>query len=67
MRTFVSDDEFVIGADPRLRGLYWVAGLGGHGVACAPLVGRLAADWIADGGSAHPAASTFSPERLITH
>ena len=66
MRTFVPDDEFVIGADPRLDGLYWVAGLGGHGVVCAPLVGRLAADWIADGGSAHPAAAAFSPERLRT-
>ncbi|MCL2877502.1 MAG: FAD-binding oxidoreductase [Acidobacteria bacterium] len=66
MRTFVPDDQFVIGADPRLEGLYWVAGLGGHGVACAPLVGRLAADWIADGGSAHPAAAAFSPERLVS-
>jgi len=65
MRTFVPDDEFVIGADPRLDGLYWVAGLGGHGIACAPLVGRLAADWIADGGSAHPAAAAFSPERFV--
>ena len=65
MRTFVPDDEFVIGADPRLQGLYWVAGLGGHGVVCAPLVGRLAADWIADGGSVHPAASAFAPGRLI--
>jgi len=65
MRTFVSDQEFVIGADPRLAGLYWAAGLGGHGIACAPLIGRLAADWITDGGSAHPAAAAFSPERLI--
>jgi len=65
MRTFVPDDEFVIGADPRLRGLYWVAGLGGHGVVCAPLIGRIAADWIASGGSEHAAASAFLPERLI--
>jgi len=65
MRTFVPDDQFVIGADPRLQGLYWVAGLGGHGVACAPLVGRMATDWIMDGGSTHPAAAGFSPERLL--
>jgi len=65
MRTFVPDDQFVIGADPRLQGLYWVAGLGGHGVACAPLVGRLAAEWIIDGGGSHPAAAAFSPERLV--
>ena len=65
MRTFVPDDQFVIGADPRLEGLYWVAGLGGHGIVCAPLVGRLAADWIAEGGSDHPSAAGFSPERLL--
>ena len=65
MRTFAPDEEFVIGADPRIQGLYWVAGLGGHGMVCAPLVGRLAADWITDGGSAHPAAAAFSPERLL--
>ena len=67
MRTFVPDDHFVIGADPRLEGLFWVAGLGGHGVVCAPLVGRLASDWIADGGSAHPDAAAFSPERLVNY
>ena len=65
MRTFAPDDKFVIGADPRIRGLYWVAGLGGHGIACAPLVGQMAADWITDGGSSHPAAVAFSPERFI--
>ena len=65
MRTFVPDDQFVIGADPRLDGLYWVGGLGGHGVVCAPLVGFIAADWVVDGGSAHPAAAAFSPERLV--
>ena len=65
MRTFARDDQFVIGGDPRLRGLYWVAGLGGHGIACGPLVGQLATDWIVDGGSRHPAAAAFSPERLI--
>ncbi|MDR1727275.1 MAG: FAD-binding oxidoreductase [Acidobacteriota bacterium] len=65
MRTFVPDDLFVIGADPRLEGLYWNAGLGGHGVTCAPAHGRLAADWIADGGSPHPAATSLAPARLI--
>ena len=56
MRTFVPDDHFVIGKDPRLQGLYWVAGLGGHGITCAPAIGTLAADWIVDGHSDHPAA-----------
>jgi D-arginine dehydrogenase len=65
MRTFVPDDLFVIGSDPRLQGLYWVAGLGGHGITCAPIVGALAADWIVDGGSSHAAAMTLSPNRLV--
>jgi D-arginine dehydrogenase len=65
MRTFAPDDMFVIGADPRLRGLYWVAGLGGHGITCAPFIGNLAADWIAEGKSSHPAASIMAPDRLL--
>jgi glycine/D-amino acid oxidase-like deaminating enzyme len=65
MRTFAPDDHFVIGKDPRLQGLYWVAGLGGHGITCAPVVGAMAADCIVDGGSNHPAAAAFAPDRLI--
>jgi D-arginine dehydrogenase len=65
MRTFAPDDLFVIGKDPRLEGLYWVAGLGGHGITCAPAVGTIAADWIVDGKSNHPAAASFAPDRLV--
>ncbi|QDU67633.1 NAD(P)/FAD-dependent oxidoreductase [Engelhardtia mirabilis] len=43
MRTFAEDREFVIGPDPDLGGLFWVAGLGGHGMTTAPAVGELAA------------------------
>lgn len=65
MRTFAPDDMFVIGADPRLPGLYWVAGLGGHGITCSPFIGNLAAEWIAEGKSSHPAASIMAPDRLL--
>ncbi len=65
MRTFAPDDHFVIGKDPRLEGLYWVAGLGGHGITCAPVVGSLAADWIVDGKSDHADAATLAPDRLV--
>jgi D-arginine dehydrogenase len=65
MRTFVPDDLFVIGADPRLQGLYWVAGLGGHGITCAPVVGNMAADCIIEGKSNHPAAPLLAPDRLL--
>ena len=65
MRTFAPDELFVIGADPRVHGLYWVAGLGGHGITTAPTVGRIAADWIVEGKSNHPAAEVLSPSRLV--
>lgn len=64
-RTFAPDKRFLVGADPRLEGLYWVAGLGGHGITTAPAVGALAAEWIAEGGSGHPAAPDLAPARLL--
>jgi glycine/D-amino acid oxidase-like deaminating enzyme len=66
MRTFAPDERFVVGADPRLKGLYWVAGLGGHGITCAAVYGRVAADWIVEGHSSHPSAAMMSPQRLVT-
>jgi D-arginine dehydrogenase len=65
MRTFAPDEMFVIGSDPRLRGLYWVAGLGGHGITTAPVYGRMAADIIAEGKSDYAAAPDMAPERLL--
>jgi D-arginine dehydrogenase len=64
MRTFAPDHRFVIGPDSRVDGLFWVAGLGGHGMTCAPAVGALAADWILDGGSSHASAEALKPSRL---
>lgn len=66
MRTFAPDDMFVIGADPRLKGLYWVAGLGGYGITCSPFIGNLAAEWIIEGRSRHPEAAIMAPDRLIS-
>jgi D-arginine dehydrogenase len=65
MRTFAPDDMFAIGVDPRAQGLYWVAGLGGHGITCAPEIGTLAADWITEGKSSHPAAAVMAPARML--
>ena len=55
-RTFAPDGRFVIGWDPRMEGLFWVAALGGHGVTVSPAVGRLAAEAIAKGPGAEVAA-----------
>jgi D-arginine dehydrogenase len=42
MRTFTPDPAFAIGPDPQVPGLFWVAGLGGHGMTTSVGVGRLA-------------------------
>lgn len=48
MRTFSPTDEFVIGFDPQVQGLFWVAGLGGHGMSVSVGAGRLAASLLSD-------------------
>jgi glycine/D-amino acid oxidase-like deaminating enzyme len=65
-RTFAPDGRFVIGWDPRVDGLFWVAGLGGHGVTASPAIGAFAADLIARGPSHPPrSAELLSPARLV--
>jgi len=44
LRTFAPDERPVIGPDACVRGLFWVAGLGGHGVTASWAVGRFAAE-----------------------
>lgn len=44
LRTVTPDDVPVIGPDPERGGLFWLAGLGGHGISVSAGVGRLAAD-----------------------
>ena len=44
LRIFAPDNRFVIGRDPKIEGLFWVAALGGHGVTSSWAVGRLAAE-----------------------
>ncbi len=65
MRTFAPDHRFLLGPDPRVKGMYWAAALGGHGITCAPIAGSIVADWIVNGSSAHPAAAACSPQRLL--
>jgi D-arginine dehydrogenase len=60
LRTFAKDERFVIGPDPHVRGLYWVAALGGHGMTSAWAVGRLAAQVILGRRSPGP----FDPSRF---
>jgi len=46
LRTFTPSQNFVLGEDPELPGLFYATGLGGHGVTCAPSAGRVVAEQI---------------------
>jgi D-arginine dehydrogenase len=69
MRTFADDSRFVVGPDPDVPGLSWVAGLGGHGMGASPAVGRLAAARLlgrsSPGDVAEAIASAVDPARLV--
>ena len=43
LRTLTSDDVPIVGDDPDVPGLFWVAGLGGHGMSVSAGLGRVAA------------------------
>ena len=60
LRTFARDERFVIGPDPQVPRLFWVAGLGGHGVTAAWAVGRLAAQVLLERADPGP----FDPRRF---
>ncbi|MBI2988948.1 MAG: FAD-binding oxidoreductase [Deltaproteobacteria bacterium] len=63
LRTLSPDGRFVIGWDPKVRGFFWVAGLGGHGVTTSTSVGNLAASLILDPDNRR--GEPFSPERFL--
>jgi D-arginine dehydrogenase len=46
LRTFAPDGNMVLGEDPRLRGFFWCAGLGGNGMTLSPALGRIVAEAI---------------------
>jgi D-arginine dehydrogenase len=63
-RTLSADGRFVIGWDPKVKGLFWVAGLGGHGVTTSSAVGALAAELILGGPGKR--SDSFAPDRFIS-
>jgi D-arginine dehydrogenase len=44
LRSFVADRSPVVGYDPTIDGLFWLAGQGGYGIQTAPALARLAAN-----------------------
>jgi D-arginine dehydrogenase len=65
LRTFAPDRVLVIGEDPRVRGLFWLAGQGGCGIETSPATGEIAADLLLDGRTDRFDAATLSPARLL--
>jgi D-arginine dehydrogenase len=63
LRTFAPDRLPVVGADPRVEGLYWLAALGGSGMSVGVGAGELLADLVA--GRDRPVAAAVQPGRLI--
>jgi len=62
LRTLTPDGRFVIGWDKKVDGLFWVAGLGGHGMTTSAAVGELAAELLVGGPGQRSAP--FAPERF---
>ena len=63
LRTFAPDRRFVLGPDPLNPDLFWVAGLGGHGMTSGLAVGHLAAQAILNRVS----TGLLDPGRLSAH
>lgn len=61
LRTYAHDRELVLGPDPRVDGLAWLAGLGGRGMTVGVAAGELCAR-VMD-GEADPLAETMRPDR----
>ncbi len=65
LRTFAradsgaADMRFTLGGDPALTGLFWCAGLGGHGMTCGLAAGEVTAELILGRRSRPPAGSTL--------
>ena len=49
LRSFVADKKPVVGFDPEVDGLFWLAGQGGYGIQTAPAMARLAAALVTSG------------------
>ena len=48
LRSFASDRNPLVGADPHQESLFWFAGLGGGGIQIAPALARLGAALLLD-------------------
>lgn len=62
LRTVTSDRELAVGADPKVRGLHWCAGLGGRGMTVGAAAGEVLARGVL--GLAHPLSRPLAVDRF---
>ncbi len=65
LRTLSPDDAPLVGPDPRCEGLFWLAGLGGHGMSICAGVGRVAATMLLAPEQDQALASELAPLRRM--
>jgi len=65
LRSFAPDRALVVGADPLVRGFFWLAGQGGCGLETSPFVAQIAADLLVDGKTERFDAALLAPERFV--
>lgn len=64
LRNLTADHLFLVGEDERASGLFWVAGLGGHGMTASPALGEIAADLLLEGRTERIDARAIRPNRF---
>lgn len=65
IRTKAADGRFAVGHDPDVGGLFWVGGLGGHGITSGLAVGGLAADLLEGAAADEELAQALDPARCV--
>lgn len=65
LRTSAPDRVPVAGEDPRVRGLFWLSGLGGYGMTIGMAMGEVMAALVS--GAHHAMASILTPARLLAN
>jgi len=64
LRTICADRAPVVGEDPEISGLFWLAGQGGHGIHTSPALGRIAAEILTRGSTELIDTRLISPARF---
>ena len=65
LRTFSPDRRPLLGADPEVEGLWWVAGLGGFGVTGSFAAGEAVAAWMLGGTVPYLQPRSVAPGRAV--